>query len=89
LYGGSEPRIIINSNHILILFDIYIDLKYFLCYNTAMYKVNIPVNRAYAAIVWASTRFEQFDVQHMIPAQSYEFRFERSDEASYFALKWT
>jgi hypothetical protein len=54
-----------------------------------MYKVNIPVNRAYAAIVWASQKFEQFDVQHMIPAQSYEFRFERSDEASYFALKWT
>jgi hypothetical protein len=54
-----------------------------------MYKVNIPVNRAHAAIVWASQRFEQFDVQHMIPAANYEFRFERSEEASYFALKWT
>jgi hypothetical protein len=54
-----------------------------------MYKVNIPVNRAYAAIKWASTQFKQFDVQHMIPAENYEFRFERSDEASYFALKWT
>ncbi len=61
-----------------------------MCYNTAMYKVNIPNNRAHAAIVWAKENIGgSFEVQHMMPAANYEFRFDRSEQASYFALKWT
>ena len=41
-----------------------------------MNKISIPVNRAYDAIRWASEHFAQFDVQHMMPADKYEFRFE-------------
>jgi hypothetical protein len=55
-----------------------------------MYKVNIPNNRAHAAIVWAKENIGgSFEVQHMMPARCYEFRFDRSEQASYFALKWT
>jgi len=53
-----------------------------------MYNVKIPVNKAHAAIVWASARFEHFDVQHMMPDLCYEFRFKNSEHASFFALKW-
>ena len=53
-----------------------------------MNKISIPVNRAYDAIRWASEHFAQFDVQHMMPADKYEFRFECPDQASLFALRW-
>jgi hypothetical protein len=53
-----------------------------------MNKISIPVNRAYDAIRWASEHFTQFDVQHMMPADKYEFRFECPEQASFFALRW-
>jgi len=53
-----------------------------------MYKISIPVNRAYDAIQWASVQFKHFEVQHMMPADKYEFRFERAEQASFFALRW-
>jgi hypothetical protein len=53
-----------------------------------MYKIFIPINRAYDAIQWASGQFEHFEVQHMMPADKYEFRFECPEHASFFALRW-
>ena len=69
-------------------FWIFIDNNDFLCYNVHMNKISIPVNRAYDAIRWASEHFVQFDVQHMMPADKYEFRFESPEHASLFALRW-
>ena len=54
-----------------------------------MNKISIPVNRAYAAVEWASQQFGQsFKVQHAFPANQYEFVFEQPEHASLFALKW-
>lgn len=53
-----------------------------------MTKIFIPVNRAYDAITWAKTHFTHFEVQHMMPADKYEFRFECPEHASFFALRW-
>lgn len=54
-----------------------------------MNKISIPVNRAYDAIQWASSQFgSNYSVQHMMPDNKYEFRFERDDQASFFALRW-
>ena len=54
-----------------------------------MTTISIPVNRAHDAIVWAKTQgFECFEVQHMMPSNKYEFRFDHADQASLFALRW-
>ena len=54
-----------------------------------MYKISIPVNRAYDAIRWANSHFAHFEVQHMMPHDKYEFKFESPEHASHFALRWT
>lgn len=55
-----------------------------------MNKILIPHTEAYNAILWASKHFGDggYIVQHTFPADMYEFRFERSDQASLFALRW-
>ena len=54
-----------------------------------MTTISIPVNRAYDAIVWAKNQgIKQFEVQHMIPHNKYEFRFDYPDQAALFALRW-
>ena len=54
-----------------------------------MTKISIPVNRAYDAIMWASKHFDSaYHVQHMMPDNMYEFKFERAEQASLFALRW-
>ena len=53
-----------------------------------MNKISIPVNRAYEATIWATAHFKNFRVQHMFPADRYEFIFERPEHASFFALRW-
>jgi hypothetical protein len=55
-----------------------------------MNKISIPVNRAYDAIRWASETFGSsgYTLQHTFPANVYEFKFEHSDQASLFALRW-
>ena len=53
-----------------------------------MYTVKIPANKAYAAIQWASDRFADYEIQHMMPDLCYEFRFKNAEHASFFALKW-
>jgi hypothetical protein len=54
-----------------------------------MYKISIPTKKAYDAIVWAKENIGgSFEVQHMMPAGCYEFRFDRSEQASFFALRW-
>lgn len=55
-----------------------------------MTKISIPVTRAYDAILWASETFGLggYTLQHAFPANVYEFKFERSDQASLFALRW-
>lgn len=59
-------------------------------YNNTMYKINVPNVRAYDAIVWAKENIGgSFLVIHMMPAGCYEFRFDRFEQASLFALKWT
>lgn len=54
-----------------------------------MTTISIPVNRAYDAIVWATTQgFKSFEVQHMMPNNTYEFRFDQAEHATLFALRW-
>jgi len=53
-----------------------------------MYKISIPVDRAYDAIRWAKGHFKYFGVQHQFPANRYEFEFDNSDDATFFALRW-
>ena len=55
-----------------------------------MNKILVPTSRAYEAIVWASETFGSggYTLQHTFPANMYEFKFERLDQASLFALKW-
>ena len=53
-----------------------------------MNKISIPVNRAYDAIMWAKDHFRSFEVQHMMPDNKYEFRFDHPEQASMFALRW-
>ena len=54
-----------------------------------MTTISIPVNRAHDAIVWAKDQgFKHFEVQHMIPHNKYEFRFDKPEQATQFALKW-
>jgi len=55
-----------------------------------MNKILIPSNRAYDAIMWASDQFGPggYTLQHTFPGNMYEFKFERPDYASIFALKW-
>lgn len=55
-----------------------------------MNKILIPNTRAYEAIIWASTNFGSggYQVQHTFPGNMYEFKFERPEQASLFALKW-
>jgi len=56
-----------------------------------MNKISIPSTRAYAAIVWASHQFGNggYQIEHAFPSNLYEFKFERSDHATLFALRWT
>ena len=56
-----------------------------------MNKITIPNTKAYDAIVWASQEFGTggYIIQHNFPGNMYEFTFERSDQATLFALKWT
>ena len=54
-----------------------------------MTTISIPVTRAYDAIVWANNQgIKHFEVQHMIPHNKYEFRFDHPDQAALFALRW-
>ena len=54
-----------------------------------MTTISIPVNRAHDAIIWAKTQgFKYFEVQHMMPSNKYEFRFDHADQATLFALRW-
>ncbi len=53
-----------------------------------MNKISIPVYHAYDAIMWCRDHFTHFEVQHQFPANLYEFRFEKPEHASLFALKW-
>jgi hypothetical protein len=53
-----------------------------------MTTISVPVNRAYDAIVWAKDHFQHFEVQHMMPSNKYEFRFDRAEQATLFALRW-
>lgn len=55
-----------------------------------MTKIHIPYTKAYNAILWASKHFGNsgYQIQHTFPGNMYEFSFERSDQASLFALKW-
>jgi hypothetical protein len=54
-----------------------------------MNTIAIPVNRAYDAINWAKSQgFKSFEVQHMMPSNKYEFRFDQPEQATLFALKW-
>lgn len=54
-----------------------------------MTTISIPVNRAYDAIVWAKNQgIKHFEVQHMIPHNKYEFRFDQPEQATLFALRW-
>jgi hypothetical protein len=54
-----------------------------------MKTIAIPVNRAYDAIIWAKNQgFTSFEVQHMIPHNKYEFRFDQPEQATLFALRW-
>ena len=71
-------------------FWIFIDNNDFLCYNIYMNKVLVPTSRAYEAILWASETFGSggYTLQHTFPANMYEFKFERSEQASLFALRW-
>lgn len=55
-----------------------------------MTKIRISHTVAYDAIVWASKHFGDgnYIVYHTFPADMYEFGFERTEQASMFALKW-
>lgn len=55
-----------------------------------MNKILIPYSKAYDAIVWASDHFGPggYRVQHTFPGSMYEFRFNKPEQASMFALKW-
>lgn len=55
-----------------------------------MNKITIPNTKAYDAIIWASIEFGTggYIIQHNFPGNMYEFTFERSDQATLFALKW-
>ena len=55
-----------------------------------MNKILIPHTKAYDAINWASEHFGAFgcEIQHTFPANMYEFRFYKSEQASMFALRW-
>lgn len=54
-----------------------------------MTTISIPVIRAYDAIVWAKNQgIKNFEVQHMMPHDKYEFRFDQPEQATLFALRW-
>ena len=55
-----------------------------------MNKILVPTARAYEAILWASETFGPagYILQHTFPGNMYEFKFERADQASLFALRW-
>jgi hypothetical protein len=55
-----------------------------------MTKILIPHTQAYNAILWASETFGPagYILQHTFPGNMYEFKFERADQASLFALRW-
>lgn len=55
-----------------------------------MTNIRIPHTRAYDAILWASQHFGNggYQIQNTFPSNMYEFRFERPEQASLFALKW-
>lgn len=55
-----------------------------------MNNICIPHTRAFDAIVWASQHFgpSSYQVQNTFPADLYEFKFERAEQASLFALRW-
>jgi hypothetical protein len=59
-------------------------------YNMNMNKILIPTSRAHDAILWASETFGPagYTLQHAFPGNMYEFKFERADQASLFALRW-
>ena len=56
-----------------------------------MNKVTIPADKAYDAIIWASTTFGSgtFGIHNTFPSKFYEFSFSNSENAMHFALKWT
>lgn len=55
-----------------------------------MNTILVHNSQAYEAILWASNQFGTggYTLQHTFPADMYEFKFERSDQASLFALRW-
>ena len=55
-----------------------------------MNTILVHNSRAYEAIVWASEHFGNggYQIQHTFPGNMYEFKFERSEQASLFALRW-
>ena len=55
-----------------------------------MTKISISHTKAYEAILWASNQFGTggYTLQHTFPADMYEFKFERPEQASLFALRW-
>jgi hypothetical protein len=55
-----------------------------------MNTILVHTSRAYEAILWASNQFGTggYTLQHTFPADMYEFKFEKPEQASLFALRW-